>query len=127
MTAIVRARTLIPALLLLMMVSVAFPLLAQTTVGTGSIVGTVNDPSGAVISGAQITITNAATRQIIEVVSNSSGSFSSGALVPGDYKVQVSAKGFSSAEGAVTVLIGNTATVNRMKTVGARVLMATQR
>ena len=28
---------------------------AQTTVGTGSIVGTVTDPSGAVVSGAKIT------------------------------------------------------------------------
>ena len=33
------------------------PLFAQTTVGSGSMVGTVSDPSGAVISGAQITIT----------------------------------------------------------------------
>jgi hypothetical protein len=72
----------------------------------------VNDPSGATISGAEITITNVGTRQVINLVTNSSGSFNSGALIPGDYKTRVSAKGFSSAEVSLTVLIGNTATVN---------------
>jgi hypothetical protein len=33
-------------------------LLAQTTIGTGSIVGTASDPSGAVISGAPVSIVN---------------------------------------------------------------------
>jgi hypothetical protein len=72
-----------------------FPsLLAQTTVGTGSIVGTVSDPSSAVISGANVTITNVAAGQVIELTTNSSGCFNSGALIPGNYKAQVSAKGF---------------------------------
>jgi hypothetical protein len=51
----------------------ACPLFGQTTVGTGSIVGTVSDPSGAVISGAKITIMNTATGHIIELTTNSSG------------------------------------------------------
>jgi hypothetical protein len=33
-------------------------MLAQTTVSTGSIVGTLTDPQGAVISGARVTVTN---------------------------------------------------------------------
>lgn len=61
-------------------------LFAQTTVGTGSIVGAVSDPTGAVISGAKITITNVATGQVIELATNSSGSLNSGALLPGNYK-----------------------------------------
>jgi carboxypeptidase family protein len=85
---------------------------AQTTIDTGTIVGTVNDPSGAVISGAQITITNIATGQVVELTTNSSGSFNSGALIPGNYKTQVSEKGFRSTEVTVTVLVGNSATVN---------------
>ena len=85
---------------------------AQTTVGTGSIVGRVSDPSGAVISGAETKITNVATGQGIELTTNSSGSFNSGALVPGNFKTLVSAKGFNSSEATVTVLVGNTATVN---------------
>lgn len=90
----------------------AYSLCAQTTVGTGSIVGIASDPSGGVISGAKVTITNAATGQVIELTTNSSGSFNSGALIPGNYKTKVSAPGFTSVEIAVTVLVGNTATVN---------------
>jgi hypothetical protein len=87
-------------------------LLAQTTVGTGSIVGAVTDPSGAVISGAKIKVTNTATGQVIELATNSSGSFNSGALIPGNYKVQISANGFGSVEVSTIVLLGNTSTVN---------------
>jgi Carboxypeptidase regulatory-like domain len=88
------------------------PAFAQTTVGTGSVVGTVSDPSGAVVSAAKVTITNAATGQVIRLTTNSSGSFNSGALVPGNYKAQVSAKGFATAEISLTVLVGNTSAAN---------------
>ncbi len=103
---------LIPALLLLLLGSPTRPSVAQTTVGTASIAGTISDPSGAVISGAQVTISNVATGQVAGVKTNASGSFNSGALLPGIYKALTSAKGFSSAEVLVTVLVGNTATVN---------------
>ena len=38
-------------------------LTAQTTVSTGSIVGAVTDPQGAVIDGARVTVTNLGTGQ----------------------------------------------------------------
>jgi hypothetical protein len=100
------------AFLLSTLVIAARPLFAQTTVGTGSIVGTVSDPSGAVVIGAKVTITNVAAGEVINLTTNSSGSFNSGSLVPGNYRTQVSAKGFRSAEAPVTVLVGNTATAN---------------
>lgn len=87
-------------------------LLAQTTAGTGSIVGTVSDPSGAVVAGAKVAITNVATGEIVELRTNFSGSFNSGALIPGDYKTLVSAKGFRSVKAEVTVLVGNTSALN---------------
>src|ERR1700688_2533026 len=86
--------------------------LAQTTVGSGSIQGTVTDPSGAVVSGAKVAITNQGTSQTQSMTTNASGSYSSGALDPGNYKVQVSAKGFSSVSEGLTVEVGNTATAN---------------
>jgi Carboxypeptidase regulatory-like domain len=92
--------------------SVTLTLFAQSTVGTGNIVGTVNDPSGAVVSGAVVTIANVATGQIVHLTTNSLGSYNSGALVPGDYRVRVSAQRFSSVEVSLTVLVGNTATAN---------------
>ena len=94
------------------------PLRAQTTVGTGSIVGSVTDPSSAVVSGAKVTVTNVATGQVITLSTNSYGAYNSGALVPGNYKVLVSSKGFSQIETPVTVLVGNTATVNAKLQIG---------
>jgi len=104
--------------LLLALLSVTHCLFAQTTVGTGSIVGTVSDPSDAVVSGADVTITNLATGQIIRLTTNSSGAFNSGALIPGDYKTRISSKGFNSVELLTTVLLGNTATVNATLPIG---------
>jgi hypothetical protein len=85
---------------------------AQTTISTGSIVGSVSDPSGALVSSAKVSIKNTATNQEISVTSNSSGAFNSGALEPGTYRVQVSAKGFSSTVENIVVQVGNTATFN---------------
>jgi hypothetical protein len=91
---------------------------AQTTISTGSIVGTVTDATGAVLDGAKVTITNLDTNQQINLTSNSSGAFNSGALSPGNYKVQVAAKGFSTTSQTVAVRVGNTATVNPKLAVG---------
>src|SRR5580700_10688312 len=85
---------------------------AQTTVGSGSIVGTVTDPSAAVVSGAKVLITNVGTGQAINLAANAAGAFASGPLEPGTYKVQVSAKGFSSVSETITVEVGNTASAN---------------
>jgi hypothetical protein len=93
-------------------------LLAQTTLSTGSIVGTVTDPSGAVVDGAKVVIANTGTNQTVTLTSNSAGAFSTGPLDPGTYKVQVSAKGFSSISQMVTVQVGNTASVNAKLAVG---------
>jgi hypothetical protein len=111
MVRIARTGPRILAVALLAMVGTNI-LLAQTTVGTGSIVGAVTDPSDAVISGAKIKIMNTAAGQVIELATNSSGSFNSGALIPGNYKVQISADGFGSVEVSTIVLLGNTSRVN---------------
>ena len=93
-------------------------LLAQSTVGSGSIQGTVSDPSGALVSGAKVVITNTQTGQTANTNTNSAGAYNSGALPPGDYKVQVSAKGFSSVEQGLVVQVGNTSNGNVRLQVG---------
>lgn len=93
-------------------------LVAQTTVATGSIVGTVTDPSGALVDGARVVITNVGTNRTVTLNSNTAGSFNSGALEPGNYKVQVSAKGFSTVSLTVAVQVGNTASANAKLSVG---------
>jgi hypothetical protein len=91
---------------------------AQTTISTGSIVGLVTDPSGAMVSGARVTIKNQATGQLINVTTNASGAYNSGALVPGEYAVRVSSSGFRDVATRVTVLVGNTSTANARLEVG---------
>jgi hypothetical protein len=98
--------------LFVVLLAVASGLWAQTTVGTGSIVGTVTDQSGAVLNGATVTIKNTATGQVVDLTTNATGSYSSGALPPGSYNVQVSNKGFSTVSTMLTVQVGNTSTAN---------------
>jgi hypothetical protein len=94
------------------------PLVAQTTVSQGSIQGTVTDPSGAVVPGASIIITNKATGQVVKVTSTNSGSYSSGALLPAVYMVRVEAKGFHTTEVSITVQVAVTSPGNVKLEVG---------
>jgi hypothetical protein len=99
-------------LTLLTVLTVSVGVWAQTTISTGSISGTVTDPSGAVVGGAKVTITNRATAQAIGVTTNSAGAYSSGSLIPGDYVVRVEAKGFKTSEVPVNVQVNTTASAN---------------
>ncbi|MGA8213039.1 MAG: carboxypeptidase-like regulatory domain-containing protein [Candidatus Sulfotelmatobacter sp.] len=92
--------------------------LAQSTVGTGSIQGTVTDQTGAVVGSAKVTITNKATAATIHLTASSAGTYSSGPIQPGDYVVRAEAKGFKTVETPVTVQVGNTATISPKLTVG---------
>ena len=74
------------SLVLAIVLMLPITVLAQSTVSTGSIIGTVTEPTGAVVSGAKVTLTNTATGQTIDLTSNSAGAFNSGALSPGNYK-----------------------------------------
>ena len=67
----------------------------QTT--TGSISGTVTDPTGAVVAGATITVINPATGAERSAESNTQGTFDVPALQPGKYTITVDAKGFKKA------------------------------
>src|SRR5579859_8273477 len=87
--------------------------LAQTTVATGSIVGTVTDATGAVVSGAKVTITGP-TGQTITVSTDAAGNYSSGFLVPGIYNVRVAAKGSKTAQLPLAVRV-DTATIGNVK------------
>src|SRR6476620_7961587 len=85
---------------------------AQSTVATGSIQGTVTDPNGAVVPNATITITNKATGQSIKTASTASGTYTSGALIPGEYQIRIEAKGFRTQVTGVTVQVGVTTAGN---------------
>lgn len=60
--------------------------------------GTVTDSTGAVIPGANVTLTNEATKESRNSVSNDSGYFAFPALLPSTYTVKIDAKGFKAYE-----------------------------
>lgn len=63
----------------------------------GSIVGTVTDPSGARIGGAQVTVTNLQTNQSNRVTSDSAGNYKADLLRIGSYSVSIEKQGFQRA------------------------------
>jgi len=91
---------------------------AQTTISTGSVVGTVTDQTGAVVGGARVTITHKATGREITTTTSPSGLYASGALTPGDYTIRVQASGFKASELSVTVQVNTTANGNFTLAVG---------
>lgn len=68
---------------------------AQTI--TGGVNGTITDPSGAIIVGAQVTAVNVATNIVTTTKSNQQGVYSIQFLTVGRYTVTVGAQGFTSA------------------------------
>ena len=64
---------------------------------TGTILGTVLDNSGAVVSGATITVTNVGTGVINHTKTGTSGDYTVPFLQPGIYKVTVEAQGFQQS------------------------------
>jgi hypothetical protein len=63
---------------------------------TATLSGTVTDPSGAVIPNAHIAVHSLATGAVRVVNSDSAGLYVVPSLQPGDYKVEVTATGFST-------------------------------
>jgi len=67
-------------------------LLAQVT--TGTILGTVRDSSGAVVSGATVTITETGKDTWQKYVTDETGSYNAPFLIPGTYSITVEMIGF---------------------------------
>ncbi len=63
---------------------------------SGSITGSVTDPSGAAVSGASVVVVNMATAVESPATTNASGYFSVANLIAGTYRVDVTAPGFKA-------------------------------
>src|ERR1700757_4802335 len=64
---------------------------------TGSIVGTVKDPTGAVVSGASVMVTDVERGQTFNITTSDTGEFVAGPLHIGRYTVTVEKTGFKKA------------------------------
>lgn len=85
-----KAAALITALLL----GCGISALAQSS--TQSVLGLVTDASGAVVQGAQVTLTNRGTNVVVTTTTNETGNYTFPLIQVGDYDVQAQAAGFKS-------------------------------
>jgi hypothetical protein len=81
----------------------------------GSISGTVADPQGAVVSGAQVKATNVETGVVTTTTSDSAGFFRINLLPAGTYNVDITFQGFKTAESkGVTVGTGGDSPIGKV-------------
>ncbi|HWR49538.1 MAG TPA: TonB-dependent receptor [Bryobacteraceae bacterium] len=62
----------------------------------GTLVGTVTDPTGSAIVGAEITVTNEGTAQVRSIRTGADGAYTVANLLGGRYRLEVKAGGFKS-------------------------------
>jgi hypothetical protein len=99
--------------------------LAQTAT-TGALTGVVTDPSGAVISGANVALSSTATGQVRTTTTDTSGAYKFSLLPPGSYSVTFGASGFKTAQvGSVGINVTETAVLNQKLDIGAQTAQVT--
>jgi hypothetical protein len=109
-----------------MLRNIAFSMLAFATLAAaqstfGSFVGTVRDPSGAVIGGAMVQVTNKGTSAQRTATTDENGSFNVVNLDPGTYDIIVEAPGFQRSVHSNLVLTARqTARVDATLGLGAQ-------
>ena len=104
------------SLLLLTCITVA-GLFAQAT--SGSMSGTIQDPGGAVVPGANVDATEQASGRAFKVASTEAGLYVFGALPPGVYTITVTQPGFkTNVQTGVEIRLGLRATLDIKLAVG---------
>ncbi|HLI33957.1 MAG TPA: TonB-dependent receptor [Terriglobia bacterium] len=93
---------------------------AWSQVSRGTITGTVTDPSGAVVPGVAIKVTNTATGVTNNVITNSTGNYTAPLLPTGTYSVTAEKTGFRRyIQSNVIVPVGETVRVDISMALGA--------
>jgi Carboxypeptidase regulatory-like domain/TonB-dependent Receptor Plug Domain len=101
---------------LLLFVLCVAPLAAQVS---ANLSGTIADPSGAVVSAADITVTNAGTGATRHESTDSAGRYLFAALPPGQYQIQVQKSGFNDElRSGVNLAVNQAVTVDFSLKVG---------
>ena len=86
---------------------------------SGRVLGRVSDPTGAVLSGAKVTLTNEATNVSRNGLTNDSGDFSFVDVVPGTYTLQYELTGFKkNVQKSVIVDVNQVVTLNSTLQIG---------
>src|SRR6266487_835580 len=107
----------------ILVLCLAFGVCTTTSFGQavyGSIIGTVTDPQGNMVTGAKVTVTSVTKGTSQETAANDSGNYSVTHLIPDTYKVKVEAPGFKTHDVAsVQVSADAAARVDAQLQVGA--------
>jgi hypothetical protein len=83
---------------------------------SGSIVGSVVDPSGLPVAGATVTLTETATSGKLQVPTDEGGRFTFAGLLPGKYGVSIEMSGFKRLEQrSINLTAGERLTVGEMR------------
>src|SRR5260370_28166170 len=89
-------------------------------IDTATITGRVTDSTGAVVAGAQITVTSAETQFKSAAQTNSEGLYRIQSLLPGTYQVSCESPGFKKAvESGISLHVGDVLPVDLVLQVGA--------
>ncbi len=97
----------------------SFTVLAQSTNATLN--GVVTDPSGAVVPGAELVLTNKATKYESKFTTNERGEYTIRNLTPGTYELKASKSGFqNSVKTGITLGINAIGRVDVVMQVGAQ-------
>jgi hypothetical protein len=92
----------------------AVPVFAQLI--SGSLTGNVVDDTGAVIAGAEVTLTNEASKAVRRTRSNADGFFTFASVPPGTYSVLVEMTGFNKMERTgVQIRVGDSRGLGQIK------------
>src|SRR5215475_313041 len=105
---------------LLPLLLIAFALPTRTLAQNATVVGTVTDPSGGVVTGVTITITNTETGAVKTFTTNDTGQYVVPDMPIGHYNVKASATGFKVAERKdVTLTVGDRLRLDFQMAMGA--------
>src|SRR5467141_49449 len=103
-----------------LMCGIYFSAPASAQVTGGTISGTITDPSDRYVPQAQVSIVNVATGITTTVMTNSDGFYSAPNLLPGEYEITVSAKGFSTeVRKGISLTVGGQLVLNLSLHVGS--------
>jgi hypothetical protein len=92
---------------------------AQGQVENGTITGRVTDPSGAVVSGASVTVSQKSTGLLLHGETNADGTYSFPQLQPGEYGVVVDKQGFKKTDTLITLTVGQVAQLDVQMPLGS--------
>ena len=95
--------------------------MAYAQTDSGSVQGTVTDPSGAALSSAKVSVVSSATGLTRQAQTNATGAYQITSLPPGSYTLSIEAAGFGAYKQNIAVTVGGHLTADAKLTVGAQV------